>query len=44
MQDPRELLALLGEERIGDTVAVRLLRAGEVKDVSITIGSRAGRP
>jgi S1-C subfamily serine protease len=44
MQDARELLALLGEERIGDTVAVRLLRAGEVRDVSITIGARGGRP
>ncbi len=44
MQDPRELLALLGEERIGDTVAVRLLRAGEVKDVSLTVGARGERP
>jgi S1-C subfamily serine protease len=44
MQDPGELLALLGEERIGDTVAVRLLRAGEVRDVSVTVGARGGRP
>lgn len=43
MQDPRELLALLGEERIGDTVAVRLLRGGEVRDVAVTVGARAGR-
>ena len=43
MQDPGELLALLGEERIGDTVSMRLLRAGEVREVSITIGARGGR-
>jgi S1-C subfamily serine protease len=42
MQDPRELLALLGEERIGDTVALRLLRGGEVHDVSVTVGARRG--
>jgi len=42
MQDPRELLALLGEERIGDAVAVRLLRAGEVRDVAVTVGVRGG--
>jgi S1-C subfamily serine protease len=40
LQDPGELFALLAEERIGDTVAVRLLRAGEVKDVQITVGAR----
>jgi S1-C subfamily serine protease len=44
MQDPGELLALLGEERIGDTVAVRLLRGGEVRDVQVTVGVRGGRP
>lgn len=44
MQDPGELLALLGEDRIGDTVAVRLLRAGEVREVSVTVGARGGRP
>lgn len=44
MQDPGELLALLGEERIGDTVPVRLLRAGEVRDVAVTVGTRGGQP
>ncbi len=40
LQDPGELLALLAEDRIGDTVAMKLLRGGEVKDVQITIGAR----
>ena len=44
MQDPGELLALLGEERIGDAVPMRLLRAGEVRDVTVTVGARGGRP
>lgn len=44
MQDPGELLALLGEERIGDTVPVRLLRAGEVRDLAVTVGARGERP
>lgn len=44
MQDPGELLALLGEERIGDVVPMRLLRAGEVRDVTVTVGARGERP
>jgi S1-C subfamily serine protease len=44
MQDPGALLALLGEERIGDTVAVRVLRAGEVRDLAVTVGARGGEP
>lgn len=44
MQDPGELLALLGEERIGDAVPMRLLRAGEVRDVTVAVGVRGGRP
>ena len=43
LQDPCELLALLSEERIGDTVTVRLLRAGEVKDVPVTVAARERR-
>jgi S1-C subfamily serine protease len=43
LQDPCELLAILSEERIGDTVAVRLLRAGEVKEVPVTVGARTRR-
>lgn len=44
MQDPGALFALLGEERIGDTVAVRILRAGEVRDVAVTVGARGREP
>ncbi|HVI93937.1 MAG TPA: trypsin-like peptidase domain-containing protein [Anaeromyxobacter sp.] len=44
LQDPGELLTLLAEDRIGDTVKMKLLRAGEARDVQVTIGSRgAGR-
>jgi S1-C subfamily serine protease len=43
LQDPGELLALLAEERIGDTVSMKLLRAGEVKEIQITIGTRQRR-
>lgn len=43
LQDPGELLALLAEDRIGDTVTMKLLRAGEVKDIQITIGARERR-
>jgi len=40
LQDPGELLALLAEDRIGDTVAMKLLRAGEVRELAVTIGVR----
>jgi S1-C subfamily serine protease len=40
LQDPGELLALLAEDRIGDTVSMKLLRAGEAKEVQVTIGTR----
>lgn len=40
LQDPGELLTLLAEDRIGDTVGMKLLRAGEVKEIQITIGAR----
>ncbi len=43
LQDPGELLALLAEDRIGDTVAMKLLRAGEVREVQVTIGAREKR-
>ncbi|BDG04539.1 S1C family serine protease [Anaeromyxobacter oryzae] len=43
LQDASELLALLAEDRIGDAVTVRILRAGEVRDVSITVGARGER-
>jgi S1-C subfamily serine protease len=37
---PGDLLPLLEEERIGQKVALRLLRAGEVREVAVTVGSR----
>jgi S1-C subfamily serine protease len=43
LQDPGELLALLSEDRIGDTVAMKLLRAGEVTQIQVTIGARERR-
>ncbi|HET6413060.1 MAG TPA: trypsin-like peptidase domain-containing protein [Anaeromyxobacter sp.] len=43
LQDPGELFALLAEDRIGDTIAMKILRAGEVKVVEVTIGTRERR-
>ncbi|WP_242372891.1 MULTISPECIES: S1C family serine protease [Anaeromyxobacter] len=40
LQDPSELLGLLAEDRIGDAVPMKLLRAGEVRDVTVTVGAR----
>ncbi|ABS25122.1 S1C family serine protease [Anaeromyxobacter sp. Fw109-5] len=40
LQDPSELLALLAEDRIGDAVPMKVLRAGEVRDVTVTVGAR----
>lgn len=35
-----ELLALLGGDRIGATVALKIVRAGQVHDLSVTIGEK----
>jgi S1-C subfamily serine protease len=35
-----QLLDLLTDDRIGATVQVRLVRAGEIRDVDVTIGDR----
>jgi S1-C subfamily serine protease len=43
LQDPGELWALLSEDRIGDAVTLRVLRAGEVREVQVTVGARDGR-
>lgn len=43
LQDPSELLAALSEDRIGDRLALRVLRAGEVREVAVTVGARPGR-
>jgi S1-C subfamily serine protease len=39
-RQPADLLPLLEEDRIGATVTARVLRAGELRDVSVTIGTR----
>ncbi len=44
IEEPRDLLPLLEEERIGEAVAVRLVRAGEVREIAITVGARGARP
>jgi S1-C subfamily serine protease len=41
LQDPGELMALLAEDRIGDTVAMKILRGGEVRELQVTIGARS---
>ncbi len=38
-----DLLPVLEEERIGDAAAARLVRAGEVRDLTLTIGARERR-
>jgi S1-C subfamily serine protease len=43
VSDPSELLAHLSGERIGTSVNVRLIRAGEIKSVSLKIGERTAR-
>jgi S1-C subfamily serine protease len=42
--DPTEVLSLLGGDQIGKTLATRIIRAGESKSVSITIGERPREP
>jgi S1-C subfamily serine protease len=39
---PRALAAAMGADRIGQTVALRLLRAGTLHSVSVTIAARPG--
>ena len=41
--EPGDLLPLLEEERIGEAVTVRLVRAGEVRELAVTIGARGVR-
>ncbi|GAO05460.1 S1C family serine protease [Anaeromyxobacter sp. PSR-1] len=43
LQDPGELLALLSEDRIGQAVTLRVLRAGELREVAVTVGVRGRR-
>jgi S1-C subfamily serine protease len=38
--DPGEVLASLGSDQIGKTIAARIVRAGEPRELTITIGER----
>ncbi|HEY2943591.1 MAG TPA: trypsin-like peptidase domain-containing protein [Vicinamibacteria bacterium] len=40
---PADLLPFLEADRIGQAVTVRIVRAGEVRDVALTIGAREAR-
>ncbi len=43
LSSPGDLLPLVEEDRIGQAVSVRVLRAGETRDVAVTIGAREAR-
>lgn len=38
--DPSDLLAALGPERVGRTLSLRVIRAGEPRDLEVTVGER----
>jgi S1-C subfamily serine protease len=40
VRDPGELRDLLGSDRVGQTVPLRIIRGGEPKELSITVGER----
>ena len=40
VRDIDDLMALLSGERVGQSVPVRVLRGGEVRDLTVTIGDR----
>jgi S1-C subfamily serine protease len=41
--EPTDLLPLLEEERIGEALPVRLVRAGELREITVTVGARGDR-
>jgi S1-C subfamily serine protease len=43
LHHPSDLLPLLDGERIGAEVPLRIVRAGEVRDVKVTVGTRETR-
>ncbi len=43
VSEPGDLLPLLEEERIGQPLPVRLLRGGEVRELTVTLGTRGER-
>jgi len=40
LEDLPDLLGFLGEGRAGQSVQAKVVRAGEVRDVSLTVGKR----
>ena len=40
VSSPGELLPFLEEDRIGQSLAVRIVRGGEPRDVGVTVGTR----
>jgi S1-C subfamily serine protease len=43
VSEPGDLLPLLEEERIGHPLAARIVRAGELRELTITVGARGER-
>ena len=43
LSSPGDLLPFLEEDRIGTAVPVRIVRAGELRDVTVTVGAREPR-
>jgi S1-C subfamily serine protease len=43
LRHPGELLPLLEEERIGKEATLSILRAGEVREIRVTVGARNGK-
>jgi S1-C subfamily serine protease len=43
VDEPADLLPVLEEERIGDAVTMKVLRAGEVRELQVTVGARERR-
>ncbi len=43
VRHPDDLMALLGSESVGTKTSVRIVRAGEVREMHLTIGERQGK-
>ena len=43
LEDPADLLAVLASDRVGKPVELRLVRAGELQTVAVTVGERPTR-
>ena len=43
VEDPADLLAALAPDRVGRPVELRLVRAGELQTVAVTVGERPER-